>query len=304
MNKKNANNIRVQMIRMIDNFVPYVKVDYMDKDAKEHTGLMLVDSGTDNSILAGEIAELCILKKDDGNVNRVRTISGDIVETTKVEFSFVLGNHQLQDDFFLCDVFHNMALNDKSIIGIIGTNFLRNHNLVIDYADGSLHTSNANPSNLVIADCDYFFPLEIGFNYYGLPVVAIRQNGTDLVMVADTGATDNMIAVQSLRDNGFKYSYLDSKDIVSGLNGDIEVDQATVDFNLLTLDENNNANEVSHNNLFKVSPNFLIPSDELGRDKNGEPLPPIEGLISSEFMAKQGWVLDFGAGIIYKKKIA
>ena len=42
---KTENNIRVQMIRMSNNFVPFVKVDYMDKEAKEHTGLMLVDSG-------------------------------------------------------------------------------------------------------------------------------------------------------------------------------------------------------------------------------------------------------------------
>lgn len=40
----------------------------------------------------------------------------------------------------------------------------------------------------------------------------------------------------------------------------------------------------------------------LAHDEKGEPLPPIEGLISSEFMAQQGWVLDFGAQIIYKPK--
>jgi hypothetical protein len=37
-------------------------------------------------------------------------------------------------------------------------------------------------------------------------------------------------------------------------------------------------------------------------DANGKQLPPIEALISSSFMAKQGWVLDFGAEIIYRRK--
>lgn len=160
MNSKN--NIRVEMIRMIDNFVPFVKVDYMDKDAKEHTGLML----------------------------------------------------------------------------------------------------------------------------------------------ADTGATNNVIAMQSLKENGFKHSYLGCKDSITGLNGGVEVDQAIVDFNLLTLDENDDETETCHHDLFMVMPCYIIQSDEAGCDEKGEPLPPVEGLISSEFMAQQGWALDFGARIIYKRKAA
>ena len=292
------------MIRMSDNFVPFVKVDYMDKDAKEHTGLMLVDSGTNDSILAGEIADLCMLKKKDDEVNRIFTVSGEFMETTKVEFSFVLGSHQVCEDFYLYEDFHNSVLSDMSIIGIIGINLLCKLGLVIDYTEGFLHTSTVNPSNLTIADCDYFFPLEIGLNCYGLPIVAIRQNDADLVMLADTGATNNVIAIQSLKENGFKHSYLGCKDSITGLNGGVEVDQAIVDFNLLTLDENNDEAETSHHDLFMVMPCYIIQSDEAGYDENGEPLPPVEGLISSEFMAQQGWALDFGARIIYKRKAA
>lgn len=301
---KTKNNIRVEMIRMSDNFVPFVKVDYIDKDAKEHTGLMLVDSGTNDSILAGEIADLCLLKKKDDEVNRIRTVSGEFMETNKVEFSFVLGSRQICEVFYLYEDFHNSVLPDMSIIGIIGINLLCKLGLVIDYTEGFLHTSTVNPSNLTIADCDYFFPLEIGLNCYGLPVVAIRQNDADLVMLADTGATNNVIAIQSLNENGFKHSYLGCKDSITGLNGGVEVDQAIVDFNLLTLDENNDEAETSHHDLFMVMPCYIIQSDEAGYDENGEPLPPVEGLISSEFMAQQGWALDFGARIIYKRKAA
>lgn len=301
---KTQNNIRVEMIRMSDNFVPFVKVDYMDKDAKEHTGLMLVDSGTNDSILAGEIADLCMLKKKDDEMNRIRTVSGEFMETTKAEFSFVLGSHQVCEDFYLYEDFHNSVLSDMSIIGIIGINLLCKLGLVIDYTEGFLHTSTVNPSNLTIADCDYFFPLEIGLNCYGLPIVAIRQNDADLVMLADTGATNNVIAMQSLKENRFKHSYLGCKDSITGLNGGVEVDQAMVDFNLLTLDENNDETETCHHDLFMVMPCYIIQSDEAGCDEKGEPLPPIEGLISSEFMAQQGWALDFGARIIYKRKAA
>ena len=108
--------------------------------------------------------------------------------------------------------------------------------------------------------------------------------------------------MQSLKDNGFKHSYLDSKDVITGLNGGVEVNQASVDFNLLTLDENNDEAEMCHHDLFMVMPHYLIPSEEVGCDENGEPQPPVEGLISSKFMAQQGWALDFGAMIIYKRK--
>ena len=37
-------------------------------------------------------------------------------------------------------------------------------------------------------------------------------------------------------------------------------------------------------------------------DENGEQLPPIEGTISCSFMAREKWILDFGAKIIYKRK--
>ena len=299
---KTENNIRVQMIRMTNNFVPFVKVDYMDKDAKEHTGLMLVDSCSNDSILAGEIADLCMLKKRGDEVNRIRTVSGEFIETTKVEFSFVLGSRQIHEDFYLYDDFHNNVLPDKSIIGIIGINLLCNLSLVIDYTEGFLHTSTVTPSNLTVSDCDYFFPLEIGFNYYGLPVVAMRQDKVDMVILADTGASNNVIAMQSLKENGFKHSFLDVKDELTGIAGSVEVEQATVDFNLLTLDENNDETEVRHHDLFMVMPRYVMQFDEAKTDENDKVLPPIEGIISSEFMAKQGWALDFGAMIIYKRK--
>lgn len=301
---KKENDIRVNMIRMAENYVPFVKVDFLDKDAKECTGLMMVDSGTNDSMLAGEIAEICVVSKVDDKVNRVSTISGKEIVTNKVQFSFVLGSQQLCEDFDICNDFHMFNHGGMNIIGIIGTSLLCKYGLVIDYSEGTLHSSTVNPSNLAISDCDYFFPLEMGLKYYRLPIVAIKQNDAELVLVADTGATSNVIAHQSLKDNGFSCSFLDSKEVVTGLAGGVEMDQATVDFNLLTLDASKDVVEVSHQDLFMVMSRYVIPSDMTGCFENGEQIPPVEGLISSDFMAKQGWSLDFGAKIIYKRKAA
>lgn len=301
---KNEDNIRVNMGRIRGYYVPFVKVDFMDKDAKEHTGLMMVDSGTNDSLLFGEMADLCMVTKVNDEVDHIGTISGDTIESTQAQFSFVLGNHQIRENFCLCNDFNIRTQCGMTIIGIIGTKFLCRHNLVIDYNEGTLHTSDVNPGNLSISECDYFFPMEFGLKCYRLPVVAIKQNGAEVVMLADTGAINNTIAKQSLNDNGFNHSFLGCKDVLYGLVGSVEADQAIVDFNLLTLVSNNDVAEVSHHDHFMVTPHHIIPSKETGCDENGEQIPPVEGLLSSDFMAKQRWILDFGAKIIYKRKVA
>ena len=50
-------DIRVEMVRMEGDVAPFVQVDYMDKDAQDHTGLMLLDSGSTVNVLSSEMAE-------------------------------------------------------------------------------------------------------------------------------------------------------------------------------------------------------------------------------------------------------
>ena len=38
---KKENDIRVEMFRVVDDLNPFIKVDYVDRDAEEHTGLMM-----------------------------------------------------------------------------------------------------------------------------------------------------------------------------------------------------------------------------------------------------------------------
>ena len=57
-----------------------------------------------------------------------------------------------------------------------------------------------------------------------------------------------------------------------------------------------------HRSLFKVIPHYIYNLPQDSCDKDGEPLPPVEAVICSPFMAKEGWILDFGAEIIYRRK--
>ena len=45
-------NINVEMCRVVDDLNPFIKVDFVDKDAEEHTGLMMLDSGSNVNLLS------------------------------------------------------------------------------------------------------------------------------------------------------------------------------------------------------------------------------------------------------------
>lgn len=300
--KKEMNDIRVKMIRMEGDIAPFVEVDYMDKDAQEHTGLMLLDSGSTANVLFPKIAE-CIgeLCKLEDEATPIYSIAQEVMMADQVRFSFAFSGRQFHDTFFVSTQPLPIHVRGMNVIGILGTRFLQQHRLVIDYSDYTLHTSEVCPQNLSISDCDFFFPMEIGLKFYDVPVVSVKQNGVELVTLVDTGATSNMISNKALVDNEFKCKRFNGKDVIMGVTGQVDVDEARVWFKMLSLDVDD-VSELSRYARFKVLPHnvFTLPDGEC--DPNGEPLPPIEALLGSPFMAREEWALDFGAKIIYKRK--
>ena len=294
-------NIKVGMLRMTDNFVPFIEVGYTDKDGKECTGMIMLDTGSNSNVMAKEMAERIDQQNlYDDKRTKIQGMSGSVTESNNVKFSFTVGGTQIEEPFCISPGFHENSFGYLPTIGILGNEFMQRHSLVIDYSDGTCHTSEVNPSNLSIADCDYFFPMDIGLKVYGLPVLAMMQNGKEIVTLVDTGATNNAIANQTITDNGFKHKFLEEGDVMIGLGGKVEVKDVVVNFNLVTLKGDNGTEEVNHQDLFKSLPHYLIPSFTRGDNQ----YPPVEALVGSSFIASQGWVLDFGAKIIYKRKKA
>lgn len=143
----------------------------------------------------------------------------------------------------------------------------------------------------------------MGLKFYGIPVLPVKQNGKELVTLVDTGANVNVIANQALTDNDFKYERLKGKDVVMGLSGQAAVEDAKVWFNMLLL-YGNNITALSCCEYFKVLPDSIYTPQEGMCDTNDEQLPPIEVVLGFPFMARESWILDFGAKIIYKLKVA
>lgn len=295
----------VKMYRVVGDFAPIVKVDFVDKDAQEHSALMILDSCSTVNVLSSEMANsIGILNKKDNEIEDVITSTNIVVSLNRADFSFAFGGVQFHETFCINDHRLPHIKGDLPLVGILGNKFMLKHRLVIDYSDFTIHNSNANSDNLAISDCDLFVPMGYGLVNYGIPLLAMTQGENQIFSMADTGASFNIIAKQTIIDNDFECQYLGVSDSISGLAAsETEAEDAMVKYNIETMkDGDGSLDEISYNSQFKVILHYPYTPSKGSCDKNGYPLPPVEAIISSPFMAKEGWVLDFGADIVYKRK--
>lgn len=299
---KTEREINVKMFRVEDDAAPLVMVSYMDKYAEEHSGLMLLDSCcNDNILTSGMLNHLGSLSQRKGEIVEFISIGDEIATANKFNFSFVLGSEQFCDIFCLDkDAQLPQIAGDVPIIGILGNEFMAQHELVIDYSNFTLHKSNFTQEHLQDEDFEYFFPM-VGAKYYKLPVVAMMLNGRETVAIADSGATNNVIASQTTIDSHVDVQYLGTNDIINGYKSALKAEDAIMPFGLVSIGDGEMTKEFHHKDLFKVVPSYIFSKDEDDCDENGYQLPPVEAIIGSPFMAKESWILDFGVGVIYKK---
>lgn len=220
-----------EMYRVENDLTVLVKVDFLDIEAQEHSALMLVDSGSNSSVLLSNVmANVGNLQKTDEEQSEILTTSGDRISANHVQFPFYMGGVQFVESFNLCEGALPRIAGSLPIIGILGIDFLLSHSLVIDYSNFSLHTSKINHENFSISDCDFFFPMEIGLNNYGLPVLCMCQNNWEITVLADTGASDNLLSALTLVDNGFHCDYTEETDSIEGLSGKTSARKASMKF--------------------------------------------------------------------------
>lgn len=302
-----SKKMSVKMYRVVGDLAPIVRVDYVDKDAHEHSALMILDSCSTVNVLSPEIANcIGILNKKDHENEDIITSTNTVVSLNGSDFSFAFSGVQFHEPFCINNHRLPHIKGELPLIGILGNKFMLKHRLVIDYSDFTIHNSNANSENLAISDCDLFVPMGYGLVYYGIPLLAMIQGEKQIFTMADTGASFNVIAKRTINDNGFEYQYKGETDSISGLGGsETEAENAIVRFKLETMKAGDGTfDDISYNSQFKVIPHYPYTLPEGSCDKNGLPLPPVEAIISSPFMAKEGWVLDFGADVVYKRKQA
>lgn len=277
---------------------PLVKAAFKGKDGNVYIGMILIDTGSVDCILNKSVLSLIdssLIREDDKKV--IHSVQSDANICQGVDFTFKMGNEVFSDIFYVNEEidFNQMF---EGFIGIIGHDFLRKHQLVLDYSSKTLHGSYGNVGNP--GDYDFFFPMEYGIKQYNIPVVGLVYGTKEYIIVADSGANDTVITQFVIDESGSSANAELGNGSVVGFNNKL-MDTSIQEVNLCLLSIGGTEEEpklCSYKDKVQVVGEHKYLMDNL-KDSDGNELPPISGLLSSAFMLEHKWVLDFGAGAMY-----
>ena len=141
---------------------PIVKAAFKGKDEQIYIGVMMIDTGLVNCILNKSV--LPYLNDDaaiEGKTMKIHSVEGRGVECQGCSLSFRIGNGVFSDTLYVNKDMDFSQMFNGPFIGIIGHEFLRNNNIVLDYETETLHASEGtiegNPE-----DYAFFFPMSYG----------------------------------------------------------------------------------------------------------------------------------------------
>ncbi len=303
MEKKIDSHFSVKIVRMKGDIAPMVKVDFIDKAGQEHAGLMLLDSCCSRCVLSSVMNQyLDCPTGEQGRQFDIVTVAGAKSKGRAVSFSFAMGGEQFNIEACIaCEPIVKIQ-GSLPFVGVIGLDFLLKHGLVIDYTKHTLHASTTTPANLSICDCDFFYPMQLGLDYYGLPVLCLqRADGEPIPVLPDTGASFNVVSKALFKPADQAELDAEADDsCVKYLSGQVPTKTIMLSFSLVTLN-GEDQKTIACKDVFRVMPCFVMePAAHAGEDTP----EPIGVVVGASFMARAGWTLDFGARIIYHKRKA
>lgn len=295
-------NMRDEFFRVENDNAVFVKAAFVDKDRKSHLGLFMLDSGSNHNYLFSSVQELV----DDSwwieNETQKTVSMGNQKGTSNVlDFSFVMGAQYFKEKFCMCDS-EIEFVDELPVFGVLGNIFLREQRLALDYGTHSVYTSEVTPSNLCINDCSYFMPMGFGFDHYGVPVLVLGHNNNYVIAIADTGSASNIFSKSVLAENGEGCSFSGEETTVSSILGSFNTRDAIIEVEMNGLGKNGESRIQMTLDCQIIDEDFILKASERDVDEEGNRMPDIKALIGSSFFGKQGWILDFGASIIYKRK--
>lgn len=285
-----------------DEIMPFVEIKFQGKDNKIYKALMLMDSGSCVNTLSAEMRSFIEdndwLPEESDNV-----VSLDNKESNHpcAKFQYVMDGYMFQEKFLVFDDMHVMQVGDRMLIGILGTRFMQQYHLAIDYEQMSLHISDLTLQDLQKKQCDLIIPIEYGLRYYNGPILKIRGDKRDAIAYVDTGSDSVSISRAAIEECGLSYKITVDEHSVLGANGNVGAQVCELDFRIAD-HFGNDIGMISYNEEVYILPHSYNVTEVGECDDDGNLLHPIEGMIGSPFIAKQKWILDFCAKAIYKYK--
>lgn len=290
--------INIKFFKEDEDYLPFVEIRFKGIDSKMYSALMLMDSGSNINTLAEEMRVL--IGKSDwvADLPEVVNVANETKGVPCAKFGFEMNGQPFQEEFAFTGM-HLMEIDDMMFVGVLGNTFMQKHHLAIDYSSLTIHTSDITLDYLKNKNCCFIIPMDYGLKYYNVPILKIRGKGRDAVIIVDTGCDIFSISQNALDECGLSYKLTGNIHPVEGPNGSVEANECVLDFALI----DNRGNQVDkhvHQATLDVLPNSITNIEEGECDDEGTPLSPIDGMISSPFMARQKWIIDFGVKALYK----
>ena len=306
---KEKKYIDVEFCKVGNDAAAFVEVAYTGKNKRSYRGLMMLDTGSNINVVFGKMAEdvELVLNPENEKVNEeVVGIRGTMEQMTQVCFPFTMGGDCFNEPFVLMNQrMDEMVVGELPVLGVLGNMFLQRYKLVVDYAEHSLHTSTIVPKYFAIEECEYFYPMYLGLKYYGVPVVFVKkkEGDGDVVTLIDTGSADNMTSHVAVERYGLPYSMGDETFDLTGTGSSVTARKGKVEFCVMSFASETQSSMNTYNDDFMVVEQPVLLKIE-GKDEDGDDLPPVEMLLGSVFLGREGWVLDFGVQAMYKRRAA
>lgn len=124
------------------------------------------------------------------------------------------------------------------------------------------------------------FPLTLGLQKTGLPLIITSGKLKNLCFLIDTGATHNIIFTYVYEHFKSEFKSLDENQIIMGIEGNYE--------GTPTIEATFNFEGIDYTSTFSV----LDASDTIAQVQE-ETGVQIHGILSTDFLVKNKWILDF-----------
>ena len=280
----------------IDHLIyPFVEGAFICKNGTYLDGFFMVDSGSTDNIFNNEAVHLLPDEAISQECRQVNAIN-NIGESCKVaDVKIKVGDIEDVEQFNISQNLNFSKFFGKNrIIGVLGAGFMRKNGLALDYSQRCVRSSEME--QFTDEGKRFVCPMSVGYYAYGIPLVCLTNGEEEFFCVADSGCNTNTLTRHAMVNGGQRYELIDGQQSLYTISGETISDLAKVDFSLMSVgyDEEKGSFLVPDTDVF-----MIVSGQEHLCWCEDKDIPPISGLISSRFMLRNKWILDFNVGYIY-----
>ena len=274
-------NINLPLYHVDRLIYPFIEGAFICKSGKYLNGFFLIDSGSSDSVFNHEAMHLLEEGSIRGDKCHLYAINNKGEECVLADVKIKIGDVECDELF---SISHNLdfkgMFGENRIIGVLGARFMHKYGLVLDYAQQRVRSSELN--SFSDAGKTFVCPMLAGFRTYGIPLVCLTNGEDDVLCVADSGSNINTLTKYAMEKVANSYKHIAGQKKMHTISGESITDLAKVDFSLLSVkgkEDETRCHYVSDSDVFQI-----ITEHEHICWSDNEEIPPISGLISSEFM--------------------